>query len=731
MIDRKKIEELRHRIVAVMYRRYEWVLWHLRNRILPFVIKLLTLLLVGTFIGTVLSLTVLGLEQESTKEYAELFSVVLGTTGTVVAIFFSLVLIPLEQISKRYSPRFLDYLKNDRVFGISFLYCFTTIGYNAYFLYTGASSYIAVASAMQVVFLFIVLYWLWRWSVRLSNPLYSVLLPEQRKISKTIKKEIKRTTNRQIRYLNSLPGEARAKDSNLGYFKVDDSVIEYIKTSLLPIREVAMKAIKNGELEQSRNAIGSMTAIVLNYLINRKEYYSDDDPLMYFIYTEFRLLAESSSTKELNLRLHPFIANCWRDIAIRASAVNIKRLPRMNNNVNSLVHYPVQALKHLYAINLSDSDSTTPGDVCRALGDVGVSLMKEGYDHQASSIIEELEKMSRIADGADIGVFSGSANYALMRIYVAGLAYRNDSPRDGHNYVFGLIDKSIRGLVDTLLQKKRDTFGAMVVNPFIGWITDPFTGINLSRATEYGLFSEGLNKESLELNMKSVEWNVEYIEIAINHLEQQQEFYFSGQAYENLYQTMLIILSYINDNMAEDHVLYYKEEPVKSDELTEEAIRLFNKCLDILIQKAGSQTQRHGMPGRDYLDILTTMYFIVLYEKWRHSSELLDKLFLDFHGRMKTLLESHLEADSNNSNSNLTKHFRLIRAVLWNNRYYVRAKELNVPDFQYSHRGDSFMFESEYPEAMVGRNWHITRPTFQKNGYYYNEVEQALGLRSE
>ena len=54
--------------------------------------------------------------------------------------------------------------------------------------------------------------------------------------------------------------------------------------------------------------------------------------------------------------------------------------------------------------------------------------MKEGYDHQASSIIEELEKMSRIADGADIGVFSGSANYALMRIYVAGLAYRNDSP---------------------------------------------------------------------------------------------------------------------------------------------------------------------------------------------------------------------------------------------------------------------------------------------------------------
>jgi len=731
MLDKTKLNDFRYRITAALFNKYERFIWRFRYQFIPFLIKASIILLVGSFIGASISLTVKGLGYPFTDEYKELFSVVLATTGTVVAIYFSLVLIPLEQISKRYSPRFLEYLKNDHVFAVSFLYCFSSIAFNTYFLFAGASRYIAIASALQVVFLFVVLYWLWRWSIRLSNPQYSVLLPEQNRISKAIKKEITRTTKRQIRNLKALPGEARTLNDRIGYFKVDDSVLEYLKSNLLPIREVAMKAIKNGELEQAQNAIGAITAIVLNYLTRRKEYYSDDDPLMYFIYQELTLLADSSATKELKIQLHPFIANCWRNIALKASVVNIKRSPRMNNNVNSLVHYPVQGLKHLYAINLPESDATTPGDVCRALGDVGVSLMKEGYDHQAASIIQDLEKMSLLADAANIGVFSGSANYAIMRVYIAGLAWRNNSPRDGHNYVFGLIDTSLRNLIDKLLQKKRDTFGKMVIGSFIGWITDPFKGINLSRTTEYALFSDGLTKDSLALNMEAINNNIEYLEIAINHLKEQKDYFFSGQAYENLYLTMFALLSYLNNNMAEDHIMYYKEEPNKDEKLVNKAEILFGKCIDILIQNAAQQTNSHGMPGRDYLDILTSIYLIVLYETKKQQNHSLDKLFLDLHKKIKELLDSHVATDQGSANSNLTKHLRLIRTILWNNRYYVRARELRVPDFEYNHRGNSFMFESEYPEAMVGRDWHLTRPTFQKNGYYYNEVEKSLGLRSD
>ena len=357
--------------------------------------------------------------------------------------------------------------------------------------------------------------------------------------------------------------------------------------------------------------------------------------------------------------------------------------------------------------------------------------MKEGYNHQAASIMQDLEKMSLVADAANIGVFSGSANYALMRIYIAGLAWRNDSPRDGHNYVFGLIDTSIRNLVDKLLQKKRDTFGEMVVGSFIGWILDPFKGINLARTSEYALFSEGLREDSLALNMEAVSNNIEYLEIAINHLQSQQDYYFSGQAYENLYQTMFVVLSYLNNNMAEDHIFYYKDEPIKSEDLLERASKIFDKCTDLLKKKKKTSTGSHGMPGRDFLDILTSIYLVVLYENKKRQNHSLDKVYLTLHKKMVELLDEHIAADSMNSNSNLTKHFRLLRAILWANRYYVRASELNVPEYQYSHRGDSFMYDSEYPEAMVGRNWSITRPTFQKNGYYYNELESSLGLRED
>lgn len=731
MLDKNKLDDFRYKIIAAAYNKYEIFSWRIRYQALPFVAKALLIILIGTFLGTTVSLTIKGLELPGGSEYKDLFSVVLGTTGTVVAIFFSLVLIPLEQISKRYSPKFLHYLRNDHVFATAFLYCFISIAYNAYFMFAGASKYIAVASVIQVAFLFIVLYILWRWSIKLSNPLYSVLLPEQNRISKAIKKEITRTTKRQIRNIKALPGEARNINDRIGYFKIDDSVIEFIKANLLPIREVAMKAIKNGELEQAKNAIGSIAAIVQNYLFRRKEYYSDDDPLLYFAYQELTLLADTSSTPELKIQLHPFIARCWRDIALRASVVNIKRIPRMNNNINSLVHYPVQALKHLYAINLPESDATTPGDVCRALGDVGVTLMEEGYDHQAATIIQDLEKMSLVADAANVGVFSGSANYSLMRIYIAGLVWRNNSARDGHNYVFGLIDNSVRNLVDKLLQKNRDTFGEMVVGPFVGWISDPFTGINLARTTEYALFSEGLSEDSLLLNMEAVKNNIEYIEIAINHLQNQQEFYFSGQAYENMYQTALVLLSYLNNHMANDHVFYYKDEPKKNLELLAKSKELLFACIDYLIMKARESTDSHGMPGRDYLDILTSLYLIVLYENKKRKNPLLDDVFLEFHGNMKGLLDEHIAANPMNSNSKLTKYFRMLRAILWQNHYYARGKEFIVPEYQFNYRDSSFMYDSDFPQAMVGRNWSITRPTFQKNGYYYNELEKALSLRED
>lgn len=700
--------------------------WRIRYQLVPRLLQILKLVIIGAFLATIIILTVKGLGRQLSNEYREIFTVLSATTGTVIAIFFSLVLIPLNQISSRYSPKFLKYLAKDTFFGLVFLYSFVSLTYDLVFLYAGASSYIAQAAIIQFLFLFITLIASWRYIIRLSNPMNSVLQPVHAEIVKTFRRQIPRYRKRYIRSLASMPGEARTTGRELGYFKVDEEITTYIQDSLLPIREIAIKAIKNLELEQAKNAIGVMTSVVLNYLEARKQYYSDDDPLLYFIYTEFNLLTITSNN-ELKIRLHPFIAECWRNIGVKAAVVNIKGLPRMNNNINSLVHYPMQGLKELCYANLAEMHSNTPGKACEALADIGVTLMVEGYDSQAASVVEELEKISRIAEKNNIGVFAGSADYAIMRVYVAGLAYRNKAAKEGYNHSFETINKSISGLLSTFLQTKRSTFDAMILNPFIGWLLDPIKGINLARATECALFSDELDEYSVSMNMKSVEWNIENLESAINLLAKNQDFYFGGQALENLYQTLLLLLSYLNNDMAEDHVFYYKQEPYKNDELISKAEELFIDGINILIA-AAQNGPGSSMPGRDCLDVLVSLYLITLYENKKKKAHTLDSVFKLFHETMKTMLAAHT-SDPNNSNSQLVKYFRLTRGLLWSNKYYKLAKDLPVPAFRHNYGGNTIYFESEYPEPLIGRDWHITRPTFQKNGYYYNQVEQAFGIR--
>jgi hypothetical protein len=538
-----------------------------------------------------------------------------------------------------------------------------------------------------------------------------------------------KSRKRYARSLSALHGEAHGTNTRLEYFKVDETITNYIQESLLPIREIAIKAIKNLELEQAKNAIAVMASVVIQYLDARKDYHTDDDPVLYFIQTEFKLIA-STSNNELKIRLHPFMVDCWRDIGIKAASTNIKGLPRANNNTNNLVHYPVESLKKLCYANFSEMDSVTPTKTCEALADIGVALMRNCYDHQAAGVIQELEQISRISEKSKIRLFAGSADYAIMRVYVAGLAFRDNAAQDGLNYSFGLINDTIHGLLTDYLQTKRNTFDAMILNPFIGWLLDPFKGLNLSRATEYALFSDDLSEYSLHMNMKSVGWNVENLREAIDLLAKNDDYFFNGQALENLYQTFLLLLSYLNKDMARDHVLYYKKHPYINHELAAKAEEVFFNGLDALISHAADQTRGGSMPGRNYLDILSSIYLIVLCENKKKKHNSLDGLFKNFHEIMKKLINEHVESD-NNPNSHLCKHFRLLHAILKNNHFYKLAGDLQVPDPHHNRGGQSFYFESAFPESMIGRGWNITRPTFQVNGFYYNEVEKILGVATD
>jgi len=692
-------------------------------------IKSIGLWLVLFFVfAIIIYLTIVGLKFELSNDYQNLFSVLTSTIGTIIAIFFSLILIPLNQIATKYSPKFLKYLKKDWVFISIFLFSVFALIYDVIFLLVGSTKLIAISAIILFVFLIILLVKLFLHIIKLSNPYNSILLPSHKEIVKTFRKMITRSrkeceekTKKTFRGRDDLN-----KQIDICLFKVDDRIIDYIQESLLPIREVAIKAIKDLDLGQAKDAIQTMMSIVVKYLYSRRQYYDDNDPLLYFLYTEYKLITQAASN-ELKIRLHPFIVDCWRRIGIQSAVVNVKGMKRLQENLNFLVSYPVKGLKDLCVINLLEMDSYAPGKACEALADIGVKLMKEGYDYQAASIVQELEKISIVAEQHEIKNVSGSANYAIMRTYTAGVSFRSSGGKDPYNFPYRDINKSINNLLEVFLKKKRTTFDNMILSPFIGWLIEPFKGLNLSRISEYGIFNAELDKFALEMNLECVRANIKSIKRALELLASHKDRYFSNQATENLYRIMLNLLSYLNESMAKDHILFYKKHPLLNKDLADKSTEVIIEGFTVLCGLAKARADKYLFEN-DHLHILISLYLIILFEYEIRSNELFKNLFEKTHGTLRSLLIEYKALPDADSNDDLYKYYRLLTVILKENNFNTLASDFDVPEFEYRSRGIVLFHESQYPKTVFNGQWIIKRLVFQVNTYYYNQIESALKL---
>jgi len=699
-----------------------------RKTISPIFLKGVLIALLFVFSIIIYSLTIVGLKSELSNDYQNLFSVLTSTIGTIIAIFFSLILIPLNQIATKYSPKFLKYLKKDWVLISVFLFSVFTLIYDVIFLLVGSTQLIAISAIMLFVVLIILLGLLVLHIIKLSDPYNSILLPSHKEIVRTFRKMMPRYRKacEKMTKKTFKSHEDLNKQLNICLFKVDDRITNYIQAHLLPIREIAIKAIKDLDLEQAKNAIQTMMSIVVHYLYSRRQYYSDDDPLLYFLYTEYKLITQAASN-ELKIRLHPFIVNCWRQVGIQAAVVNIKGMRRLQDNFNSLVTYPVQGLKDLCVINLLEMDSYAPGRACEALADIGIQLMKEGYDYQAASIVQDLEKISIVAEQHEIKNVSGSANYAIMRIYTAGVSFRSSGSKDPHNFPYRDINKSINNLLEIFLKKKRTTFDNMILSPFIGWIIEPFKGLNLSRISEYGIFNTELDKFALEMNLECVRANIQSIKRALELLALHKDWYFSNQAIENLYRIILNLLSYLNESMAKDHILFYKKHPLLDKDLVEKSSKIIIEGYTVLCDLAKAKADRYLFEN-DHLHILISLYLITLYEYKIRPNESLKNLFEKIHKTLCSLLSEYRALPDADSNDDFYKYYRLLVVVLKENDFNSLASDFDVPKFEYRSRGIFGSLDSQYPKTMFDHKWIIKRPGFQVNAYYYNRIESALKL---
>lgn len=703
-------------------------------KIWPVLKKIVVTILVLTYVTYVLFLTYLGFQDPLTQDFSNFFGVLVSTIGTIVAIFFSLILIPLNHIASRYSPKFLKFLRHDSFFLIAFCFSFLILAYDLIFLLIGSTTLIAWAASLLFLFELLIVGLSVRHVIKLSDPYYSILLPSHKQIVKEFSKAIPRFHKVCIKQTRDIYKKSGVSKDSLDVcrFQIDKRITNYIQENLIPIREVALKAIRDLDLEQARNAIQVMMSITVNYLVARKEYSSEDDPLLYFLFTEFKLIARAGSN-ELKLSLHPFLVDCWREIGIRAAAVNVKRQQRMANNLNGLVTYPIEGLKDILTLNISEVDSYAPGKACEALGDIGVQLMYEGYDHQASGLIETLAKISTAAQEDTAKVISGSANYAIMRIYATGVSNRNKGSYDPHNYPYREINKAINKLLIGFLGKERNVHDSALFYSFIGSLTDPFKGVNLSRISEYGLFSqEEITESSLLRNLECIQANIKTLGLIMAAFQLYKDWYFTNQAVECVYRIFYNTLAFLHPQIAKDHILFYKKHQILTRKIKVEAETVIQDAVKLLALNAGLKDKRHFLE-EELLHTLFSMYAIVLYENKIRPNEELNDLFAGVHKQFKELLEEYRKHPENHSNDPLYRFYRLLKVVLEANNFKDLSADFVVPDFEYQYRGILASHESQYPDGMtlmMDHHWFIKRPGLQANANYYSPIEEALKLNS-
>ena len=106
-----------------------------KSTIWPIAQKLIIVVLILFLSTLIFFLTEKGLNVELNEDYNNLFGVLTATIGTIVAIFFSLILLPLNQIAVKYSPKFLNYIRKDLLLIFVFLFSIFILIYDVIFLF--------------------------------------------------------------------------------------------------------------------------------------------------------------------------------------------------------------------------------------------------------------------------------------------------------------------------------------------------------------------------------------------------------------------------------------------------------------------------------------------------------------------------------------------------------------------------------------------------------------------
>lgn len=296
-----------------------------------------------------------------------------ATFGTILALVFTLSIIPVQKAGEVWSPSIMQVYKEDKsIFMIFIIFSILTLG-SFILAYTG-TRHVSSLNRILIVNIMIgvgldLLRWHYKLIIDLLNPENAILKIKEKpiKILNHVDKLIsKHAKHNSIKLSNTNKESISLDDIKQSLYLSEYRHVEFIKSSISDLSEVSERAIMRGEKKLAKHSVRQIVEIINHYLRLRKNtigFHASSVALL-AVESDIQSIIDYANDTLLNVSYIALsqmdettaicVSEAFRDIAMEAANIHPKNRDNSAPIVQSQIFYLFLSVKYAQERNFKE-----------------------------------------------------------------------------------------------------------------------------------------------------------------------------------------------------------------------------------------------------------------------------------------------------------------------------------------------------------------------------------------
>lgn len=564
------------------------------------------------------------------------FETAASILATAIVLFFTLVLIPIQQFVNRYSPSLLGYFKRDRftillmtVLMGSFFHQVAMLFFPPIYLSAYISAFLLALSFVLIVLMIFRV-------IKMMNP-SEYLFPRIQEDCSKILKELKPVElQNPIDKLSQLEDQMKQVmiagekvDPNEEKWSVSSEAINQVIEKMLPLKSIIMNLITTSDYELFTKATQSFKEISNSYFVSRKEFKSSQDSFLIYLCETFKDLVKTAEGSG-NVYYTRSLFTAIKEIALNTLSVDVIG---SQSGYNHLATPLAGILKERAVVGVVKRDMDRAYDSTLNYGHIGCALGYGGFGHSAVEIAEGLKEIATYCHVVKDTITLVPVRNSLATIFYNLLRYRKLYTNYDHPY------RQMIEIYEAMSNIPTDAGTALSVgDPLFSYEADLFKDKGLSTLVMVGLFA------STDDNI--VYHNLAVVKDIVDFMKKNfDKDHIKGTMFTSmLYQSGLWLFAFIDKEIVLEMTLS-KQITMPTDKNMRDAKKILTELVQYMINAyfdASERKKKHIFSHDLQLPALSLIYLLIYLNK-KHDLGLtndIDNLLSEIVSRMTICKES-------------------------------------------------------------------------------------------